>query len=148
MEIVGFTVANIRLSCSATYRQVNSICDSKTDDLRRQYLEYNTFILIMFLKDIFPKCHELRGNIQSCKPEEKTTSQMVDNLMFTSYEGSNCLLLVSALVRQFGNFLDICRINTIYVHAPTCKMFWTLCETDQKTSLEARCFSCFYDLYR
>jgi hypothetical protein len=52
MEIVGFTVANIRLSCSATYRQVNSICDSKTDDLRRQYLEYNTFILIMFLKDI------------------------------------------------------------------------------------------------
>jgi hypothetical protein len=44
MEIVGFIVANIRLSCSATYRKVNSICDSKTDDLRRQYLEYNTFI--------------------------------------------------------------------------------------------------------
>jgi hypothetical protein len=102
------------------------------------------------LKDISPKCHELRGNIQSCKPEEKTTSQWLTTWCSPHMKA----VIVCCLFLHWLDNLEIvwtfwhCRINTIYVHAPTCTMFWTLCETDQKTSLEARCFSCFYDLYR
>jgi hypothetical protein len=57
---------------------------------------------------------------------------MVDNLMFTSYEGSNCLLLVSALVRQFGNCLDILTLQDKY-NIRTCSYMYNVLDSAKQT---------------
>ena len=43
-EDIAIDVANIRLLGAATRRQVNSICDNKADDVRRQHFKYNIVI--------------------------------------------------------------------------------------------------------